>query len=1425
MLLVALVSASVANTPLAAMVPGRPTISVSAPGNNAQVIDVNVVGSATDDLAVTEVEVGLWSTTLNTWFQPAGQVTPTVLSTLDTPGGTATGFSWSWPAPTDDSYRLYARSRDADGNESSWSIRRVTVGTVASAPLRCGGSVVTVDIGLGQMPTAGPDVILGTAGNDTIDGLAGDDVICGLAGNDVIDGGGDQDVLFGGPGNDTLRGDGDADALFGDSGDDVLDGGPGTDSCTPGNTGESAGDAAPQNCETIDDGSVFEWNPQEIGSGGWVTGMASHPTQANTHIARTDVGGAYRWIEADQTWEQLLDASVVQDAQQEDWNVSAVAIAASDSDRIYLATGRRFNTASGRILRSDDGGDTWVAGANLPIHGNAKHRTGGERLAVDPTDPDHLWFGSRTLGLLESFDAGLTFAAVAGVPVGTNSGDPAGVKWVLADQQGVDLVLYAGVAGEGVYTATNSGAWTQVYADATIPYDAEVAADGRLFVTSIEGGGSVTRYDPATGVVDSVTPASNRDFITIGTDPFDANRIFVGSSGLGDGRIWRSLDGGDTWSALDRDAECSQIPWLDLYDADNDFFSASSFTFDPTVQGLMWLPEGFAMRQTTDLADGEITFTCQSEGIEELVANDVIVTPGGSVITASWDRPIFVHEDGQAALQQPSTRFNSAWDLDWSPADPDFAVAVIGDHRFFNPDGVAYDSVYTLDGGDTWDRFGSFDTATHPEDLRFGNVAVSASDTSNLVRLPTFNKAVHVSDDRGDTWTEVILPGTEGVLNNNADTYAGGSHFSYFLNRKVLAADRVLPSTFYLLHEPLGLFRSDDGGTTWTLQSTTGVPSGISSFNAQLEAMPGVAERLLFTPGRLNGPTTNLYESRDGGAAWSVVPGVTNTGAFGFGAPAFAGGPASIYFDGEFDGERGIFESIDDMASWSLVVDYPLGIYQTLKTISGDQTEYGRIYVGWSGVSFAEATLGLPPQPREAGLDYTPITPCAAFDSRAGQGPSAPFDGAYGDGEIRTFDVLGAFDPGQGGGQSDCGVPASAQSVLLNLVAVSPTSSGSLAVGPAGSAPSEPVVSFAPLPQALNNSNAVVVELTGEQLDVAASCAGCSSTTEVRGVILGYFTPSLAERVQAVEDSEPPAAGAGEQLGFHSVTPCAAFDSRAAVGATGTFAGKRTAGSSTTYQITGALPAGQGPNTDCDVPSSAQAVLLNLVAVAPVGVGNLRATATGTTPSGGVVNYNATTPALNNSNAIVVPVSALGQLDVSVNCGLCALGVASTDVRGVVLGYFDNALEQQIADLEAGTAGPFDAIDGGLLYVPVAPCESFETGPFIGGATTTFAVVGTCGVPADADAVLIDLAAVDVAAAGNFRLTPAGVAPLGGVVNFGVTSPALENSNAVIVSLVNGAIDVSANCGMTCTLAMADTRGIVLGYFTDDLSLRVAALS
>lgn len=121
------------------------------------------------------------------------------------------------------------------------------------APLAaCGGRVVTVKLALGDSPTSGADVILGTSSGESINAFGGDDIVCGLGGADTIGlsdgndrafGGTGADTVTGGAGNDVIKGEGSNDTLGGGAGNDTLkggdgndahNGGPGTDTCKGG---------------------------------------------------------------------------------------------------------------------------------------------------------------------------------------------------------------------------------------------------------------------------------------------------------------------------------------------------------------------------------------------------------------------------------------------------------------------------------------------------------------------------------------------------------------------------------------------------------------------------------------------------------------------------------------------------------------------------------------------------------------------------------------------------------------------------------------------------------------------------------------------------------------------------------------------------------------------------------------------------------------------------------------------------------------------------------------------------------------------------------------------------------------------------------------------------------------------------------------
>ena len=122
----------------------------------------------------------------------------------------------------------------------------LTVGGVTT-PVAEGGSlnlIVGSDGNNTLNGTAGDDMIIGKGGNDTINGKGGNDTIDAGAGNNTIDGGAGNDKIDAGNGNNTVNGGADDDQITTGAGNDKIDGGSGVDTCQPG-----SGNNKVKNCE------------------------------------------------------------------------------------------------------------------------------------------------------------------------------------------------------------------------------------------------------------------------------------------------------------------------------------------------------------------------------------------------------------------------------------------------------------------------------------------------------------------------------------------------------------------------------------------------------------------------------------------------------------------------------------------------------------------------------------------------------------------------------------------------------------------------------------------------------------------------------------------------------------------------------------------------------------------------------------------------------------------------------------------------------------------------------------------------------------------------------------------------------------------------------------------------------------------------
>lgn len=706
--------------------------------------------------------------------------------------------------------------------------------------------------------------------------------------------------------------------------------------------------------------SSYSWNQLLIGGGGFVTGVAIHPTTPNLIYARTDTSGAYKWNSGTGTWNELLLSSNVPSpaiGEPNEYAVESIAVSAQNDQVVYVAIGTDTN---GRILKSTNQGQTWSdSGQRWYINGNGDYREGGERLAVDPSNDSIVYFGSRTQGLWVSTNAGSSWSQVStsSIPIGSNAtGTAAGVSFVAFDPtggtlNGITQRIYVGVASSGIYETSNGGSsWSEILSVTSIPYAGKVAPDGTLWVslTAYEANGGLQTYNPSTQSWTNVSPADAGDW-SFAIDPFNPQRVITGHDGITSGQLYQTTNEGASWSALQITLSSPNIPWVTTTD-EYEYLSSAEMQFDSTVQNRLWFPEGLAIWQADDSGGTGITFSNVSEGIENTIPTDVIA-PNGVAVTGIFDREGFYH--GDLSSYPSKTHFDTIsssgpqlWggtSLDYSGGNSLYQViAEVQNNSASTPSRGGY----STDGGNTWTLFSSI-----PAVGTGGNIAVSASDTTDIVWLPSTNNfgvgnIPYYTTDQGASWNA-----TSGISSTSTHW------FYYWGSKKALDSDKVIGDKFYLVtFDNNGTFYvSTDGGASFQ-QAPYAPPCSESDnchYDGQLRGVPGEANNVWSS-----NPLDGLYYTTDAGqTAWTQVAGVQQCDAFGFGQAAPGASYPTVFIAGIVNGTYGVFSSIDQGASWQLLSTAPLGIYNQIMTINGDMTHYGMVYLGFDGNGFAYGNL------------------------------------------------------------------------------------------------------------------------------------------------------------------------------------------------------------------------------------------------------------------------------------------------------------------------------------------------------------------------------------------------------------------------------------------------------------------------------------
>jgi photosystem II stability/assembly factor-like uncharacterized protein len=712
-------------------------------------------------------------------------------------------------------------------------------------------------------------------------------------------------------------------------------------------------------------GETYLWRPVAIGGGGFITGLGTDASGA-VRVARADVYGAYIWIAQKDRWLQLVNTDSmpaglrVQDGGNE--GVFEVVVAPSDPDRIYMAF-------KGMVYRSDNQGRKFVAVPpmaapnQLSFDANSAWRHYGPVMAVGPTRPDLVLFGSPNDGLWRSEDAGQHWERIESIPYKSIPSDPGARPgmpvWFEPCRDGAAAErIWVMAQDAGMFVSSDDGrSFTPLSVrDDVQPRSLRQGAftKNHTFLGVDDTGKTVWRFrHGAWNDLAAATGLERLPYAALAIDPA-TSEVYLFDEG---GTAFRSSDDGDSWTSLAHRARAGQDDprWLAV--SDQSYFATGQVSFDPAVAHRLWIAAGTGVYYA-DLTPGatEITWTSQARGIEELVANDVIQPLGRAPLFAAWDFGIHVKPDLNAfsSTYGPKERvLIAAQQLDTTPSDPDFIVTNASDTRTCcAEDGDAVLAGFSRDAGASWTRFRVLPQppGTAPDDpwrMSFGTIAVSANDSCNIVWEPSYNRAPFYTRDCGASWRRVEFAG-ERLPNT-------GSHGVYSYARKTLAADRVLPGVFYLVHSGeagnaalAGLWRTDNGGANWR-KVFAGDIAPSSRYSAKLRVVPGHGGQMFFTAGVPDGPDMALRRSADGGASWHALANVQRVDDVAFGKAARGASYPTIFISGQVDGEYGIWRSVDEARSWQRVAGFPIGSLDQVTVLGADPDVFGRVYVGYKG--------------------------------------------------------------------------------------------------------------------------------------------------------------------------------------------------------------------------------------------------------------------------------------------------------------------------------------------------------------------------------------------------------------------------------------------------------------------------------------------
>lgn len=589
---------------------------------------------------------------------------------------------------------------------------------------------------------------------------------------------------------------------------------------------------------------------------GRVPAVAPHPRDTNTvYIGGAD-GGVWKTTNGGASWTVLTDGLPT-------LATGALAIHPSNENILYWGTGEPYNSQDAYggdgIYKTTDAGTTWT---NIGL--SAEKRV--TKIAINPSNPETL-LAATWGGIYRSLNGGGSWTKTSSFTSG----------WDVAFHPTNSSLAYA-TAHTGYYSSTDAGAtWIKDAGSPSIklgrrvlsvapsnPLTIYVLAESTYLYKTTDGGSSWSTLTSLPATLFGAAPGQGWYDIAIGVDPGNENTVMVGGIST---RI--STDGGATWTQLS-----------------NVHVDCHSIAYCPSGGGIVYLGNDGGVYRSRDHGK-TVTSVNNNLSLTQFYRLGADQLTPGTIWGASQDNGLQKYT-GSLSWSQKIGGDCGVILVDRSNSDLIYATAFFGFHyRSTNGGATSFSSANSgiTEAGSTTQNTYIVPVILHPDSAAVlytaSNSIYKSSDTSKTwvktaISFPWGSSPVRQMTIRPDSSGILFASSGSSGQTMYRSTDRGGSWSSVTAaplpTRTItsIISDPSHASTVYATYSGTGthhIFKTTNSGGSW------------SDINGDLPDIP--VNHVLVNPANsLNlfiGTDLGLFSTQDGGTTWVKDYGIPNS--------------------------------------------------------------------------------------------------------------------------------------------------------------------------------------------------------------------------------------------------------------------------------------------------------------------------------------------------------------------------------------------------------------------------------------------------------------------------------------------------------------------------------------------------------------------